>query len=78
MKKSILNLGRALNKADQMQISGGTTAATYCAYYRQHGLCFGPVPGCQPCGAIDGYPYARTCTLIHQSCESEGGFPTPF
>ena len=73
MKKSILNFGKALNKAEQKSINGGE--AFQCAYYRQYNLCFGPLPGCQPCGRIDDYVGARTCGLLtHESCESGGSF----
>jgi hypothetical protein len=64
MKKSILNLGKALSKVDQKQINGGNN----CDYYREHGLCFGPVPGCLSCDQIEGYPGAISCVLIHSDC----------
>ncbi|WP_299887369.1 hypothetical protein [uncultured Lacinutrix sp.] len=71
MKKQILNLGKALNKVEQKQINGGSA----CAYYHQYNLCFGPVPGCLPCGRMDDYPGASTCGLLtHASCEGDISF----
>ncbi|CAL2101435.1 conserved protein of unknown function [Tenacibaculum sp. 190130A14a] len=76
MKKSILTLGKAITKADQKTINGGIAP---CDYYHQYNLCFGPVPGCQPCGRIDDYVGARSCGLfIHFSCEGSGGFIPKF
>ncbi|WP_299622486.1 hypothetical protein [uncultured Tenacibaculum sp.] len=77
MKKSILNVGKALNKAEQKKVTGGEPFQ--CAYYRQYNLCFGPLPGCQPCGRIDDYVNARECGLFtHVSCEDGGGFSGGF
>ncbi|WP_272151306.1 hypothetical protein [Tenacibaculum aiptasiae] len=68
MKKSILKLGKALNKTEQKKVNGGSP----CDYYINNGLCFGPVPGCLPCGQMSGYPGASRCVLVHASCMDEG------
>lgn len=70
MKKSILNLGKALNKTEQKKINGGSV----CDYYIENGLCFGPVAGCLSCNQIEGYPGAVGCVRIHFDC-FEGGNP---
>ncbi len=46
MKKSILNLGKALEKAQQVQINGGANCPTY------------PASRCLACG---GHPLANGC-----------------
>ena len=58
MKKSILNLGKALNKADQKQINGGASCNTYSG------------PGCYGidngfCGSCRDY---HTLPAEHQPC----------
>ena len=64
MRKSILNLGKVLNKQSQKQINGGNV----CDAYINNGLCFGPVPGCLSCNQIQNYPDAIGCVLIHSDC----------
>ncbi|TYQ00340.1 hypothetical protein C7447_101952 [Tenacibaculum adriaticum] len=65
MKKQILNLGKALNKAEQKQVNG---EGSVCDYYIENGLCFGPVPGCVPCSQLHAYPDAISCVFIHSDC----------
>ncbi|MCT4699671.1 hypothetical protein [Tenacibaculum haliotis] len=65
MKKSILNLGKALNKTQQKQINGGFDCSQF-----PFGICFGPVPGCLPCNQMQNYPGASRCALMHTSCDS--------
>ncbi len=48
MKKSILNLGKALEKAEQKQINGGASCPTYSA---------------KRCLACGGYPLPNGCCL---------------
>ena len=71
MKKIISNLGMPLNKTEQKQINGGSV----CDYYRDHNLCFGPVPGCLSCDQIQNYPGAINCVRIHSDC-FEGTIPS--
>lgn len=48
MKKSILNLGKALNKSEQQTINGGAGCPTY------------PADRCRSCG---GFPVPNGCCL---------------
>ncbi len=65
MKKSILDLGRALNKLEQKSIIGGDN----CNYYARIGLCFSyDDPYCIPCNQIDNYPGASACYNIDNGC----------
>ena len=64
MKKAILNLGKALNKAEQKTINGGFSCDQYPIF-----LCFGPIPGCLPCSQMQNYPGADSCP-IHINCDS--------
>ncbi|MGG6231623.1 hypothetical protein [Tenacibaculum sp. SDUM215027] len=62
-----MSLGKVLSKVDQKQINGGNN----CDSYKEHGLCFGPVPGCLSCDQIECYPSAIECALIHSYCFEE-------
>ncbi|WP_237274786.1 hypothetical protein [Tenacibaculum ovolyticum] len=61
MKKSILNLGKALNKAEQKEINGGLNQCnTYSGpiYYDQNN-----------CDAFNALPfYHQNCVMVHVSC----------
>ncbi|CAM1342460.1 hypothetical protein [Tenacibaculum amylolyticum] len=61
MKKSISNLGKALNRAEQKQINGGANCPTY------------PANECTACG---GYPLPNGCCLgTVQTHVCLGGIP---
>ncbi|CAM1350243.1 hypothetical protein [Tenacibaculum crassostreae] len=63
MKKSILNLGKALDKTQQKKINGGVGCDQF-----PRSLCFGPVPGCLSCEQLVNYPGAIGCVRIHSDC----------
>ena len=48
MKKSILNLGKALNKAEQKEISGGRLTIDKCAVHGCNSGYFCTQSGCKP------------------------------
>jgi hypothetical protein len=70
MKKQVLNLGKALNKAEQKLIYGGWGPG--CSGPQ----CYGPVPGCGTCEEYDMLPPSecKFMALLHIVCET--GEPT--
>ncbi|MCF2875518.1 MULTISPECIES: hypothetical protein [unclassified Tenacibaculum] len=68
MKKTILNLGKSLNKIEQKRINGG--GFVDCNQFPRS-LCFGPVPGCLPCDQLINYPGAMGCVRVHIGCISD-------
>ncbi|WP_299622453.1 hypothetical protein [uncultured Tenacibaculum sp.] len=65
MKKSILNLGKQLNKNQQQFIKGGDN----CYYYANQNFCFADNdPLCIPCNQLHNYPGAETCPQIDFGC----------
>ncbi|PKH50676.1 hypothetical protein CXF68_08190 [Tenacibaculum sp. Bg11-29] len=65
MKKSILKIGEALNKAEQKLVIGGNN----CDYYARINLCFATDdPYCIPCNQINNYPGAANCHNIDNGC----------
>ncbi|WP_428742081.1 hypothetical protein [Tenacibaculum sp.] len=67
MKKQILNLGKALNKANQKQIIGGSFSS--CDTYSGP-ICYGIRNGV--CGSCADYnalpPEYKMCALVHSDC----------
>jgi hypothetical protein len=55
MKKEILNLGKALNKAKLKEINGGKKSCSNNQYYCGHGYCCNTIGLCQPESNTD-YP----------------------
>ncbi|RBW54655.1 hypothetical protein DS884_17035 [Tenacibaculum sp. E3R01] len=68
MKKSILNLGEALNKAKQKEINGGMSC--------NGPSCYG-IPG-MGCGTCEQYHqlsnYCKVRVFVHISCETADTF----
>ena len=69
MKKSILNLGKKLNKSQQQIISGGSEISDLCIAIGHTGPhCYSDVLcNCAPCSAL---PSTPTCALIDSKCQS--------
>lgn len=60
MKKTILNLGKSLNKTEQKTINGGNSCSTYSGpiYYDQNN-----------CEAFHALPlYHQHCAMVHVLC----------
>ncbi|TCI91834.1 hypothetical protein [Tenacibaculum sp. M341] len=68
MKRSILNLGKSLNKIEQKNILGGDN----CGYYARINLCFADNdPYCEPCYKMNSYPGAASCFNLDNGCVEE-------
>lgn len=67
MKKSILKLGKALNKAHQKEINGGFGL---CSDYNGP-MCYSDtIPGCGSCSAYNALPrHHKICAFTDARCE---------
>ncbi|MGG6231625.1 hypothetical protein [Tenacibaculum sp. SDUM215027] len=67
MKKSILSLGKALDKTNQKQINGGSSS---CNTYSGP-PCYGISNGvCGTCSQYQALPQEhKSCVLVHADCE---------
>lgn len=72
MKKSILNIGKVLDKDSQKQINGGTSS---CDTYSGP-LCYGLNNGvCGTCSQYQALPLEhKKCVLVHADCEENNPF----
>ncbi|WP_442264473.1 hypothetical protein ACSIGC_08855 [Tenacibaculum sp. ZS6-P6] len=67
MKKSILNIGKALNKAEQRKVNGGFGS---CDDYTGPFCYADSIPGCASCAEYNALPRRhKACAFTHAECE---------